>query len=208
MLRDAGALIHTKTADPIALFAIETTSDLFGTTCNPRNPDFCVGASSGGGAALVACGGSKIDVGSDIGGSLRIPAHCCGIYSLKGSFGRFPECGSCSSVEGLESVRLVSGPMADRLEDLREFWKRIIEMKPWLYDEQCVPIPWREVDFEKSARKLRVGVLWTDGKPMFRRPSCSEPHRAGVIPPTPACERALWMAVEALRAEGHEVFDL
>ncbi|KAF8872514.1 amidase signature domain-containing protein [Infundibulicybe gibba] len=142
LLQDAGALVHVKTTIPTGLLAIETTSDIFGYTTNPYSKAHTAGASTGGGAALVACGGSKIEIGTDIGGSVRIPAHFCGIWSLKGSMGRFPNWGTVSSMPGLESVPIC---------------------KPWDYDHTCIPLPWRPVDLHDEGRKLKWGVIWDDG---------------------------------------------
>lgn len=134
LLQDAGALIHVKTTVPPGLLAIETSSDLFGRTTNPYNSNHTPGASTGGGAALLASGGCKIEVGSDLAGSIRLPAHFCGVWSLKGSAGRFPSWGNRSSMTGLESIPLIVGPMANSLDDLTEFWKRVVGMRPWEYD--------------------------------------------------------------------------
>lgn len=134
LLQDAGALVHVKTTVPTGLIALETSSDLFGQTSNPYNKDFTSGASTGGGAALVGCGGTKIEIGTDLAGSVRIPAHFCGVWSLKGSAGRFPNWGGVSSMMGLESIPIVSSPLAGNLDDLHEFSRRVILSKPWQYD--------------------------------------------------------------------------
>lgn len=134
LLQDAGAIVHAKTTVPVGLISIETSSDVFGTTTNPYNASFISGASTGGGAALVSLGGSKIEIGSDLAGSVRLPAHFCGVWSLKGSSGRFPGWGNQSSLPGLEAIPIVVAPMAGSLNDLEEFWKRVVEAKPWLYD--------------------------------------------------------------------------
>lgn len=134
LLQDAGALVHVKTTVPTALLAIETVSDVFGRTTNPYNPAYTAGASTGGGAALLACGGSKIEIGTDLAGSVRLPAHFCGVWSLKGSHGRFPSWGTESSMNGLDSIPIVAAPMAGNLSDLREFWKRVVSSEPWQYD--------------------------------------------------------------------------
>ncbi|KAF7430255.1 hypothetical protein PC9H_005957 [Pleurotus ostreatus] len=189
LLQDAGALIHVKTSVPTCLLSLETESDLFGVTSNPYNPAFTCGASSGGGAALLASGGAKIDIGSDIGGSVRIPAHFCGLWSLKGSAGRLPSTGQASSLPGFEAVQLICAPMATTLEDLTEFWKRTVGMKPWFYDPLCVPLEWRPVDILGQNRKLKWGIVWDDG----------------IIPASPACRRALATAASALKEQGHEV---
>ncbi|KAJ7152670.1 amidase signature domain-containing protein [Mycena crocata] len=191
MLQDAGAIIHAKTTVPTALIAIETETDVFGRTTNPYNQEHSVGASTGGGGALVACGGSKIEIGTDLAGSSRIPAHFCGIYGLKGSVGRFPTWGTMSVMMGLESVQIQAAPMAGSLADLEEFWKRMVSMKPWTYDFTCVPLPWQKVDLQVEGRKLKWGVIWEDG----------------ICEPTPACKRSLSMVVNALRLQGHEVVE-
>jgi Asp-tRNA(Asn)/Glu-tRNA(Gln) amidotransferase A subunit family amidase len=134
LLRDAGAVMHVKTTIPCGVFGLETTSMLFGRTSNPHNPAFSPGASTGGGGALLASGGSMIEVGTDIGGSVRIPAAWCGVYALKSSVGRFPFSGCHTSAPGLESLPTIASPMARTLEDLSAFWEATIQMKPWEYD--------------------------------------------------------------------------
>jgi Asp-tRNA(Asn)/Glu-tRNA(Gln) amidotransferase A subunit family amidase len=134
LLHDAGAITHVKTTVPPGLFGLETSSDLFGRTSNPYNNKFSSGASTGGGGALLACRGSVIEVGTDLGGSTRLPAHFCGIYAMRSSIGRFPSQGTLPPIPGLESLATISAPMSRRLEDLEEFWKRVVEMRPWEYD--------------------------------------------------------------------------
>ncbi|KAG6853186.1 hypothetical protein C0991_006217 [Blastosporella zonata] len=191
LLQDAGALVHAKTTVPTGLLGLETSSDLYGRTSNPYKETHTAGASTGGGAALVACGGSKIEIGSDVAGSVRIPAHFCGIWSLKGSAGRFPSWGNQSSMDGLEGIQLVTSPMAGSLEDLDEFWKRVVMAQPWDYDHTCHPIPWRNVDLREEGRKLKWGIML----------------EGGAVPITPACKRALSMVAAALRKQGHEVVE-
>ncbi|KIK70044.1 hypothetical protein GYMLUDRAFT_34484 [Collybiopsis luxurians FD-317 M1] len=192
ILQDAGAIIIAKTTVPPALFSVDTDSKLFGTTSNPYSSAHGVGASTGGGAAMVACGGSSVEIGSDVAGSVRFPAHFCGVWSLKGSIGRWPVSGNQSSMMGVESVPTLTGPLTRNLDDLEQIYKRVIDMKPWEYDYTCVPIPWRPVNLQEEGRRLKWGVVWTDG----------------VIPPSPACMRALTMVVDSLKQQGHEVVDL
>ncbi|KAI9063546.1 amidase signature enzyme [Trametes sanguinea] len=134
LLRDAGALIYAKTTLPTACLSFECSSDLFGATTNPYNPAFSPGASTGGGAALLAWHGSLVDVGTDIGGSTRYPAAHCGLYAVKSTLGRFPSTGCASCTPGLEAVPTVTAPLARTLDDLEEFWRRVVEMRPWEYD--------------------------------------------------------------------------
>jgi Asp-tRNA(Asn)/Glu-tRNA(Gln) amidotransferase A subunit family amidase len=134
LLHDAGAITHVKTATPPGLLGLETRSDLFGRTSNPYNEKYSSGASTGGGGALLACRGSVIEIATDMGGSVRMPAHFCGIYAMKSSIGRFPSWGTLPPMPGLESVAVSCSPMSRRLDDLEEFWKRVVEMQPWDYD--------------------------------------------------------------------------
>lgn len=139
LLRDAGGLIYAKTTLPTGCLSFEVSSDLFGSTANPYNPAFSPGASSGGGGALLACQGSMVEIGTDLGGSTRYPAAYCGLYTVKGSHGRFPSHGSVSCLPGLEAVPTITAPIARTLDDLEEFWRRVVEMKPWDYDHTVRP---------------------------------------------------------------------
>ena len=130
-----------KTTVPTGLIAVETVSSVFGRTTNPYNSAFSAGASTGGGGALLACGGSKIEIGTDLAGSVRVPAHFCGVWSLKGSSGRFPTWGTESSMNGLEPIPIVAAPMASNLNDLQDFWKRVVASEPWQYDHTVSFLP-------------------------------------------------------------------
>ncbi|KAG2743155.1 amidase signature enzyme [Suillus brevipes Sb2] len=189
LLHDAGAITHVKTTVPPGLFAMETSSDLFGRTSNPYNEKHSSGASTGGGGALLAYRGSVIEIGTDLGGSTRLPAHFCGVYAMRSSIGRFPCQGTFPPIPGLESVATICAPMSRRLEDLEEFWKRVVQMRPWEYDHTCVPLPWRPINLQET--KLKFGVIWEDG----------------IVSPSPACRRALEWTCEALEKQGHEVVD-
>ena len=74
LLRDAGAIPYVKTNIPITLLSLESSNDIFGTTKNPHNPNFTPGGSTGGEAALLAYGGSRLGIGTDVAGSVRAPA--------------------------------------------------------------------------------------------------------------------------------------
>lgn len=134
LLRDAGAVPFVKTNVPITLLSFESRNDLFGTSVNPHNAAYSPGGSTGGEAALLAYGGSRIGIGTDVAGSVRVPAHYAGIYTLKSSVGRFLKMGSATSIPGQEGVAPVYSPMARTLEDLETFWKAVVSQKPWMYD--------------------------------------------------------------------------
>lgn len=88
---DAGGIVHARTTQPEFACAGLTHSRLFGVTRNPWNPAFDVGGSSGGSAAALAAGIATLAGGSDIGGSIRIPASCCGVVGFKPPYGRVPQ---------------------------------------------------------------------------------------------------------------------
>lgn len=134
LLRDAGALLYVKTTIPITLLSFESTSALFGRAANPHNHKYSPGGSSGGEAALLALGGSRIGIGTDVAGSVRVPAHYSGVYAVRSGVGRFPKSANASSIPGQEGVPAVASPMARTLEDLETMWKAVVEMKPWEYD--------------------------------------------------------------------------
>jgi Asp-tRNA(Asn)/Glu-tRNA(Gln) amidotransferase A subunit family amidase len=140
LLRDAGAYPFVKTNVPITLLSFESSSDLWGRTTNPYSAKHSPGGSTGGEAALLALGGSRLGIGTDVAGSVRIPAHYSGIYTIKASSQRFPKGGNNTSVVGQEGIPAVYSPMTRTLDDLETFWRAIVGMKPWEYDHsvcQC-----------------------------------------------------------------------
>jgi amidase len=166
----------------------ESVNNTFGRTTNPLNRALTSGGSSGGESALIAFGGSPIGVGTDIGGSLRIPAACTGIFTLRPSHGRFTTQRCRSGLAGQEAVKSVNGPMARTLEDVVMYSKAVIGAKPWLVDPTMLPMPWQEV---KLGNKLKIAVMWDDG----------------ICTPTPPVSRALRQTVEKLRKKGHEIVE-
>lgn len=183
-----------KTNLPVTLLSFESTNDVWGRCTNPHNPTYSPGGSTGGESALLAYGGGRIGIGSDVAGSVRVPAHFSGIYSLRCSTGRWPKMGINTSMPGQEGIPSVYSPMARTLADLVYFSKSIISMKPWNYDHTVHPIEWRTIQYQeaKDKHKFKFGVMNTDG----------------VIPPSPACARALESVVSALRSQGHEIIDV
>ncbi|KDQ60413.1 hypothetical protein JAAARDRAFT_32815 [Jaapia argillacea MUCL 33604] len=188
LLKDAGAVPFVKTNVPITLLSFESASDVWGTTENPHKKGYSPGGSTGGEAALLAFGGSRIGIGTDVAGSVRVPSHYSGVYTIKASTQRFMKAGNATSVPGQEGVAAVYSPMARTLEDLETAWRGIMSMKPWTYDYSCLPIPWRNVDLSEK-KKLKWGVMWNDG----------------VVTPSPACTRALVEVVSVLRDNGHQI---
>ncbi len=118
-LRDAGAVLLGKTNTPELTFSGETNNLIYGRTSNPYDLDCSPGGSSGGSAAVIACAGAALELGSDTGGSIREPAHLCGITGIKPTSGRAPRSGHIVSYGGgvLDSLTQI-GPMARYVEDL------------------------------------------------------------------------------------------
>ncbi len=120
-LKAAGAIVFGKTNTPLYAGDFQTYNDLFGTTNNPWDPSRTAGGSSGGAAAAVAAGLTPLELGSDIGGSIRNPAHYNGVFGLKPSWGVIPSRGHIPGPPGtlVEADVNCAGPIARGLADLR-----------------------------------------------------------------------------------------
>jgi len=123
----------------------ETYNNVWGYTPNPYNTAYGSGGSSGGEAALLALRGAPLGVGTDIGGSIRMPAAICGIYGLKAAGGRFSSLGLKAGLPGQEAIKSVSGPMSADLESLELYSRVILDAKPWERDPAVFPVPWKEI---------------------------------------------------------------
>ncbi|MCY3568823.1 MAG: amidase [Chloroflexi bacterium] len=118
-LRAAGAILMGKTNTPEFTLSGETDNLVYGQTRNPFNPQRTPGGSSGGAAAIVSAGGSPLDMGSDTGGSIRLPSHFSGICGIKPTAGRVPRTGHIVSWEmGALEAWTTIGPMCRYVEDL------------------------------------------------------------------------------------------
>ena len=116
--RNAGAVFLGKTNVPLDLADFQSYNAIYGTTNNPWNPDRVPGGSSGGSAAALAAGFTGLEAGSDIGGSIRTPAHCCGVYGHKPTWGIVPQEGHELFPGVPESDLSVCGPLARDAQDL------------------------------------------------------------------------------------------
>jgi amidase len=117
-LKDAGAILMGKTNTPELTLSFETVNAIYGTTNNPYDLERTPGGSSGGAAALIAAGGTAFDIGSDYGGSIRLPSHFCGTAGIKPTFGRVPRTGHIYPFGGVQDTFQVIGPMARYVDDL------------------------------------------------------------------------------------------
>ena len=159
-LRAAGAIILGKTNLPLLAGDGQTDNPVFGRTNNPWDITRTPGGSTGGGAAAIAAGFSPLEIGSDMLGSVRQPAHYCGVFALKPTDHRVPMTGNISGVpkatRGGRHMTTI-GPLARSVDDL-EIALRIIA-GPDGYDWEVPPAP-LENGFDAPVEKLRLA--WTD----------------------------------------------
>lgn len=158
-LRAAGAVILGKTNVPMLSGDWQSFNDVFGQTNNPYGLDRTPGGSSGGAGAALAAGLTGGDIGSDIGGSIRIPAHFCGLFGLKTSFGLISKRGHIPPMPGYEgeSPLAVAGPLGRSADDLELLFDILAGVRDGVTaDGQAIAAP-RSAD----GNQLRVGV-WPD----------------------------------------------
>lgn len=200
-LRALGAVLYCKTSVPHSLMSGETVNNIIGYTWNPKNRHLCSGGSSGGEGALIGLRGSPAGFGTDIGGSIRIPAAFNGLYGIRPSAGRLPYEGTANSMDGQNSVLSVVGPLATTIGAVRLLVKAILSQSPWLHDPMVVPMPWREsVEQETKSHvkeaalghsKLAFGILRHDGL-------------VGLHPPV---ARAIQLSADLLARAGHKIIE-
>jgi len=160
LLRAAGALVLGKTNVPEFAMAVETDNLLYGRTNNPYDLAHTAGGSSGGPAAAVAAGLSALEVGSDGGGSIRLPAHYCGVAALKATPGRISQAGHFPEPYGSSSRMLACGPIARRVRDLR-LALSVLGGEDW---DDPLTLPVRVgVDPPRQLDGLRVAFYCDDG---------------------------------------------
>jgi Asp-tRNA(Asn)/Glu-tRNA(Gln) amidotransferase A subunit family amidase len=155
-LENSGGIILGNTNTPEYLMAYETNNRLSGKTSNPWNIAYSSGGSSGGEAAAIASGCSMGGVGSDGGGSVRVPAHFSGICGLKPTPGRIPSTGHFPPSGGAFSWIGVLGPMARSVADLQILLE--VMSGPDDDDSVSVPVPLKISD-RKDLQELRIGIL-------------------------------------------------
>jgi len=144
-LRAAGAILLGKSNVPPLSADYRADNEIFGRTNNPWNLERTPGGSTGGGAAAVAAGLSAFDLGSDLAGSVRTPAHFCGLFGLKTTERRVPNTGHIPEVPGLpRAVRHMNvlGPLARSVEDLALITRTVCGPDDAEWD--VPPVPWNE----------------------------------------------------------------
>jgi amidase len=185
-LRAAGALILGTTNCPEFLMAYETANLLHGRTNNPWDLEHSPGGSSGGESAAIAAGLSAAGLGSDSGGSVRVPAHFTGICSLKPTPGRIPGRGHLPPCVGPFSILGAIGPMARTMADVQLMFRTLAGQDP--ADPTSPPIALQNPNTQ-DLRAHTVGLFANDG----------------LVPVTPETRAAVDAAANALRDAGFRV---
>jgi len=185
-LRQAGAILLGTSNCPEFLMAYVTENMLYGRTNNPWNLDYTPGGSSGGESAAIAAGMSAGGLGSDSGGSVRVPAHFTGICSLKPTPGRIPGEGHLPPCIGPFSFLGAIGPMARTIDDVALLFHALSGQDP--VDPVSPPIALRTPSLDEIKR-LSIGYFEDDG----------------LTPVTPETRQAVQDAVQALRNQGFDV---
>ncbi|HXM71748.1 MAG TPA: amidase [Candidatus Dormibacteraeota bacterium] len=184
-MREAGAILIGKTNCPPGGIGGDSWNPLHGGTRNPYDVARTPGASSSGEAAIIAAGGSPLGIGSDSGGSIRLPAHYCGIAALKPTAGLIPSTGAYALPGGLTDPRSQVGPMARFVSDLILTLPLLIG--PDGVDSGVVPVP-----LAKRTPKLKgLKVAWYADD--------------GLAKPTHAIATVVRSAVHVLTKAGCEV---
>jgi Asp-tRNA(Asn)/Glu-tRNA(Gln) amidotransferase A subunit family amidase len=183
LAKKAGAVFHVRTNEPQIVMVrhkripwtsrmdlsdqdrrqhLDCSNPIHGTTVNPHNRDLTCGGSSGGEGVSLGLRCAVIGLGTDVGGSVRVPAAFCGSSGLKTTSLRNPYGGICLPGLGHESVRCVVSPLANSIGDIALFEDAILGMTPWETETSLVPLPWRKLT-DPAPRDLTIGVIWDDG---------------------------------------------
>lgn len=189
-LRQAGAIVLGKTNVPQLLLYLESDNPIYGRTNNPWADDRTPGGSTGGEGAIIAAGGSPLGLGGDIGGSIRVPAHFCGISGLKPTSHRLSMAGAADDafLPGMDAIVAQPGPLARDVADLGLAMLVLVGSEPAVHDGSVPPVPWQAPE-AVDWRSLRVGFFTDDG----------------YLPASPAIRRAVTEAARALSGLGVSV---
>jgi amidase len=177
-LRALGAIVLGKTNTPEFAMTYSTDNGLFGRTRNPWNLDLTPGGSSGGEAAIIAAGGSLLGLGTDLGGSIRVPANFCGIVGLRPTVGRLSSAGHIPVLPGPLGKVSVMGPIARCIEDVDLLMGALVD--DWK-TQPPAGVPSSSLDGDKVA----IAFYTEDG----------------VVPVTPEIKAAIRTAAEELAQE-------
>lgn len=194
ILLAAGAVLYVKTNIPQTMMSGDSHNNVFGRVENPHRRGLTAGGSSGGEGTLVALRGSVLGIGTDVAGSIRIPALCCGTFGFKPSIGRVPYAGQTSSGRpGMIGIAPVAGPLCHSARDAEMLLRVVCDATAStevLDDSIALGFPWMEPPPSPSA--LTIGILPEDPQ----------------VPLHPNMQRTLDTATKKLAAAGHHLVDL
>lgn len=190
LLRE-GAVLYCKTNIPTTMMTADSENNIFLRTLNPYNLSLTAGGSSGGEGSLVAQRGSILGIGTDIAGSVRIPAAMNGVYGFKPTACRIPYGGqSGAGRPGMFGILPAAGPLAHSVRDLKLLTRTVLNNNPWELDETAMAVPYRDLPVKSSP--LRLGIITEDNK----------------RPLHPTIMRALMDAQKKLEKAGHSLVPL
>lgn len=175
-LLSLGAVLYCKTNIPQTMMALDSHNNIFGRVRNPAHKDLTPGGSSGGEGALICLHGSPLGIGTDVGGSIRIPALCNGLYGIKPSHGRVPyanQQGGLPAGHSKLSIEATAGPIAHSIRDCEMLLRVVGDNQPWLFDPDVIPQSWQQQSGihtrlpppgpRRQNTPLRIGIVRTDG---------------------------------------------
>lgn len=213
-LLSLGAVLYCKTNIPQTMMALDSHNNIFGRVRNPAHKDLTPGGSSGGEGALVCLHGSPLGIGTDVGGSIRIPALANGLYGIKPSHGRVPfanQQGGLPAGSTKLAIEVSAGPIAHSIRDCKMLLRVLGSNEPWLFDPDVIPQSWDQqssihnylpspgtTNNRRRKSPLRIGIVRTDGH----------------VTPLPPVRRMLDEVAKTLRFQStthltsFEVFDL
>uniref|UniRef100_A0A8C2H4H2 Fatty-acid amide hydrolase 1 n=1 Tax=Cyprinus carpio TaxID=7962 RepID=A0A8C2H4H2_CYPCA len=186
VLKKQGAIPFIKTNIPQGLLNYDCSNPIYGQTLNPCNLQKSPGGSSGGEGALIGGGGSFLGIGTDIAGSIRIPASFCGICGFKPTAKRISARGISSCIKGQNSVLPSLGPLARDVESLALCMQALLCQDMFSLDPTVPPIPFNQEVYE-SSEPLRIGYYENDG----------------YLQPSPSMARAFRETKDLLERAGH-----
>ncbi|KAF2263451.1 amidase [Lojkania enalia] len=202
-LLELGAILYCKTSLPQTLLFGETVNNLIGRTLNPNNQNLSCGGSSGGEGALQVLRGSLVGFGTDIGGSVRIPAAFNGIFSIRPTHTRLPYRNVANVIPGETTYPSTIGILGTSLGAIELVFSAVLSRQPWLNDPVLAPISWRQSLLDETLARaapdgsangntpLKLGIYWTDN----------------VVTPQPPIQRGLRIVVDAVRKAGHKIVE-
>ncbi|EEQ34981.1 putative amidase [Microsporum canis] len=201
-LLSIGAILYCKTAVPQSLLIGETENHIYGRVLNPWNNNLSCGGSSGGEGVMLALGASSAGLGTDVGGSVRVPAGFCGVYGLKPTHDRLPYREVANTNPGQNTYSSSIGVLSTSPDAIQLMMKSMLSTQPWLRDPVVFSIPWRdEIAAETLARAAPNGSAKSDQKPL----KFGILYTDNIITPHPPVTRGLHVIEDAIKKAGHKV---